>query len=428
MRVAFEKRTLPNGLDVIVHEDHRVPLVAVSVWYHVGSKNERPGKTGFAHLFEHLMFEGSEHHPHSYFEPLQEVGAAVNGSTSADRTDYWEVVPREAVRRALWMEADRMGWMLPVLTASRFETQRGVVLNERRQNYENRPYGLAQMTIARAVYPPDHPYAWPTIGEAADLEAATLGDARAFFASYYHPGNASLAIAGDIAAGEAFELADGYFGDIARGPAVPAVSCQSVEARPSSSVLEDRVDLPRLYLTWPSPALFAAGDAELDLAGDLVGNGRTSRLYRRLIHDRRIATEIMAGQSSRELGSLFQIVATAAPGVSLRDVHTAIVEELEAVRASGPGEDEMARGRAQAEAAFVYRVQTLGGFGGRTDQLNAYNVYLGQPDSFDADLKRYVEATPGQVRDALGTWVDPARAAVLSVVPEGNPGLGLQLP
>jgi zinc protease len=326
------------------------------------------------------------------------------------------------------MEADRMGWMLPVLTASRFETQRGVVLNERRQNYENRPYGLAQMTIARAVYPPDHPYAWPTIGEAADLEAATLGDARAFFASYYHPGNASLAIAGDIAAGEAFELADGYFGDIARGPAVPAVSCQSVEARPSSSVLEDRVDLPRLYLTWPSPALFAAGDAELDLAGDLVGNGRTSRLYRRLIHDRRIATEIMAGQSSRELGSLFQIVATAAPGVSLRDVHTAIVEELEAVRASGPGEDEMARGRAQAEAAFVYRVQTLGGFGGRTDQLNAYNVYLGQPDSFDADLKRYVEATPGQVRDALGTWVDPARAAVLSVVPEGNPGLGLQLP
>jgi zinc protease len=425
MRVEYQKRTLPNGLDVIVHEDHRLPLVAVSVWYHVGSRNERPGKTGFAHLFEHLMFEGSAHQPRSYFEPLQEAGAAVNGSTSADRTDYWEVVPREAARRALWMEADRMGWLLPVLTAERFETQRGVVINERRQSYENRPYGLAQFAIARAIYPPAHPYSWPTIGEMPDLEAATLDDAREFFTRYYHPGNASLAIAGDISASEAFGLADEVFGEIPRGPEVPAVAAAAPAATASRAVMEDRVELPRLYLSWPSPRLFAPADADLDVAAELIGNGRTSRLYHRLIHERRVATEVVAGQSSRELGGLFQIVATAAPGVSLGEVHAAIADELESVRASGPSEEELSRGRAQAEAAFVYRVQALGGFGGRADQLNAYNVYLGQPDSFDADLARYLGATPQSVRMGLQEWIDPARAAVLSVVPAGKGELAL---
>jgi zinc protease len=423
MRVEFEKRTLSNGLDVIVHEDHRLPLVAVSVWYHVGSRNERPGKTGFAHLFEHLMFEGSAHQPRSYFEPLQEVGAAVNGSTSADRTDYWEVVPREAARRALWMEADRMGWMLPVLTAARFHTQRGVVINERRQSYENRPYGLAQFAVAKAIYPPEHPYSWPTIGEIPDLEAATLDDARDFFTRYYHPGNASLAIAGDISAREAFGLVGELFGDIPRGPEIPAVATSAPAAHAHGAVMEDRVELPRLYLSWPSPPLFAAGDADLDVAAELIGNGRTSRLYRRLIHERRVATEVMAGQSSRELGGLFQIVATAAPGVDLREVHAAISDELESVRASGPSEDELSRGRAQAEAAFVYRLQALGGFGGRADQLNAYNVYLGQPDSFDADLARYLGATSASVRTALHAWIDPALASALSVVPTGKPEL-----
>jgi zinc protease len=420
MRVPFEKTTLPNGLDVIVHEDRRVPLIAVSVWYHVGSKNERPGKTGFAHLFEHLMFEGSAHQPRSYFEPLQEVGASVNGSTSADRTDYWEVVPTEAVRRALWMEADRMGWLLPVLTPERFETQRGVVINERRQNYENRPYGLAQFAVARAVYPPDHPYSWPTIGEMDDLVAATIDDTREFFQRYYHPANASLALAGDITPAEGFALAEQYFGGIPRGPAVASVVPPPVTARGAHTVLEDRVELPRLYLAWPGPPLFAPGDAELDLAADLVANGRTSRLYRRLIHERRVATEVMAGQSSRELGGLFQIVATAAPGHRLADVHAVVLEELEALRAEGPTADELARGRAQAEAAFVYRVQSLGGFGGRADQLNAYNVHRGRPDCFDEDLARYLDATPASIVEACRRWIDPAGAAAVSVVPQGR--------
>jgi zinc protease len=417
--VPFTKQTLSNGLDVIVHEDHRMPLVAVSVWYHVGSKNERPGRTGLAHLFEHLMFKGSAHQPRTYFEPLQEAGGSLNGSTSTDRTNYWELMPAGALRLALWMEADRMGWLLPALTDASFETERDVVLNERRQNYENRPYGLAPFAIMAALFPPDHPYHWPTIGFADDLHAASVEDAAAFFSRYYHPGNASLVIAGDTTSAEAFRLAGELFGAIPPGPAVPGLSVPAVQARGGRFVLEDRVELPRLYLAWPSPALFAPGDAELDLVADLLANGRTSRLYGRLIHDRRIATELAASQSSRELVSTFQIVATAAPGHSLEEVDDAIRDELRGVIDRGVSRDELERGRAQAEAAFVYRLQSLGGFGGRSDQLNAYNVYRGEPDYFETDLQRYLTATPEGLQRAAARWLDPGLAVALSVVPRG---------
>ena len=425
MQVPFTKTSLANGLDVIVHEDRRVPLVAVNVWYHVGSRNEQPGQTGLAHLFEHLMFEGSAHQPHGYFEPLQRAGAAVNGSTSADRTNYWETVPTEAVRLALWMEADRMGWMVPALTESRFETQRGVVMNERRQSYENRPYGMAAFELLRAVHPPDHPYCWPTIGRTEDLEAATLDQAKAFFARFYHPGNASLVIAGDVDTREAMSLAASLFGEIPAGPPVDDVEAPPVTARASRTVLEDRVELPRLYLAWPSPRLFSPGDAELDLAADVLANGRTSRLYRRLIYDRRIATEVGAAQTSRELTGMFQLLATAAPGRSLEELHDVMCEEIARLAASGPDQAELERGHAQTEAAFVYRVQSLGGFGGKADQLNAYNVHLGQPDSFGRDRQRYFAATSDSVRTAVRTTLDPARAAALSVVPAGRPDLAL---
>lgn len=393
MQVPFTKTTLENGLNVIVHEDRRVPLVAVNVWYHVGSKQEVPGRTGLAHLFEHLMFEGSAHQPHGYFEPLQRAGAAVNGSTSPDRTNYWETVPTEATRLALWMEADRMGWMLPALTLARFETQRGVVLNERRQSYENRPYGLAQFALLRALFPPDHPYHWPTIGQIQDLRDATLEDARAFFERFYHPANASLVIAGDVETKAALALAAELFGEIPAGPDVRPVTPPPLTRSAHRLVMEDRVELPRLYLAWHSPALCALGDAELDLASDVLANGRNSRLYRRLLYDERVASDVTAAQTSRELNGTFQIVVTAAPGRSLDEVHVAISEEVQRLGAGGPDADELERGRAQAEAAFVYRLQALGGFGGKADQLNAYNTYLGQPDSFDADLARYLVAT-----------------------------------
>ena len=425
MTVNFEKRTLANGLDVIVHENRRVPLVAVSVWYHVGSKNERPGKTGFAHLFEHLMFEGSEHSRRSYFEPLQEVGGSINGSTSFDRTDYWEVVPTEAAWLALWMEADRMGWLLPAVTPERFETQRGVVLNEKRQNYENRPYGLAQFALARALFPEGHPYSWPTIGETEDLHAARVEDAHDFFRRFYHPGNASVVIAGDVAVDEAFARAEDVFGAIPRGPAVPRVVAPATVARRNHTILEDRVDAPRLHMAWPTPPLFADDDAELDLAADLLANGRLARLYRRLIFDRRVASELAASQSSRELVSVFQIVATAAPGHALADLQAVISEEITRLRDEGPDDAELERARAQAEAAFAFRLVSLGGFGGRADQLNMYNTYRGRPDSFADDLGRYLRATRESVRAACRRWLDPASATILSVVPSGRRDLGI---
>jgi zinc protease len=421
----YSKRTLANGLDVIVHEDHHVPIVAVNIWYHVGSKNERPGRTGFAHLFEHLMFEGSEHHNTGYFPPLQQAGASLNGSTNTDRTNYWEVVPTSAIDRALWMESDRMGYLLPALTRERFETQRDVVLNERRQNYENRPYGMAIMALTAALYPPDHPYSWTTIGSADDIRAMQLEDVQAFFRTYYHPSNASLVLAGDIETPRAFELAEQYFGELQPGsPPLPVIATASL-SREQRLVLEDRVELPRLYIAWLSPAMFAADDAELDLAADLLANGKTSRLYRTLVYDRRIALDVSAHQHSRELGSFFLLAATAAPGHSLADIHAEIDAELDRVSANGPTDDEMERALAQAEAQFMYRLQTVGGFGGKSDQLNAYNVLCGNPGFFTADLDRYRRATHDSVRSAAARYLRRDARVVLSVIPRGQLALAL---
>jgi zinc protease len=425
MRLDISTHTLENGLDVIVHEDHHAPLVAVNVWYHVGSKNERPGRTGFAHLFEHLMFEGSAHQPRGYFEPLQEVGASLNGSTSSDRTNYWEVVPAGAKSLALWMESDRMGWLLPAVTEARLNVQRDVVLNERRQSYENRPYGLAQFIIAAALYPPDHPYHWPTIGDPDDLRAATLDDVHAFFRQYYHPANASLTVAGDVDTSALLDEVRALFGGIPAGPAIARVEAPEPTGAPIRLVHEDHVELARLYLAWPSPALFAPGDAELDLVADMLANGRSSRLYRRLIHDRRIAAELAAHQASRELTGMFQVVATAAPGHTLADIAAAIDDEVRRFAGEGPTAGELNRGRVRAEAAFVHRLETLGGFGGRADQLNAYNTYLGRPDGFDQDLRRYLDAGNDDLAGACRRFLAMPPRVALSVVPAGRADLAL---
>jgi zinc protease len=426
MEISFTRQTLSNGLPVIVHEDHGCPIVAVNVWYHVGSKNEVPGRTGFAHLFEHLMFEGSEHHDRGYFHPLQEAGALLNGSTNADRTNYWEVVPTSAFELALWMESDRMGHLLPALTEAKFENQRDVVLNERRQNYENRPYGLATMATVAALYAPDHPYHWLTIGSPDDLRAATLAEVRDFFTRYYHPRNASLAVAGDVRTDEALDLIDAYFGSIPAGPPVAGVEAQTDLRAPVSLLLEDRVELPRLYLAWHSPAMFAPGDAELDVAADVLSNGKNSRLYRSLVYSRRVATEVAAFQNSRELSSFFQVIATAAPGHTLAELEAAILEELAQLSSTGPAASELERSLAQAEAQFVYRLQTVGGFGGKSDQLNAYAVFLGDPDYFNRDLARYQQTTSEGIRHWVETCLHPDRRVTLSVVPLGKRELAVQ--
>ncbi|MFN7984984.1 MAG: pitrilysin family protein [Vicinamibacterales bacterium] len=421
MNIAYSKHTLANGLDVLIHEDRSCPIVSVNIWYHVGSKNEVPGRTGFAHFFEHLMFEGSEHHDKGYFPPLQGAGALLNGSTNADRTNYWEVVPTNAFELALWMESDRMGFLLPALTAAKFDNQRDVVLNERRQSYENRPYGLAPIAMLAAIYPPEHPYHWPTIGEIADLRAARVEEVREFFATYYHPANASLAIAGDVDTAAALDLVQQYFGDLAPGPAVSPVRPAMVQLQGETRLLiEDRVELPRLYLAWITPAMFEEGDAELDLAADILANGKTSRLYKRLVYELRAATDVSASQNSREAGGFMQIAATAAPGHTLAELERVIVEEIEKLAASGPTDDEIERGRVQAEAQFIYRLQTVGGFGGKSDQLNAYNVFLNDPGYFERDLARYQAVTAESLRAVTKQYLANGNRVSLSIVPKGK--------
>jgi zinc protease len=418
--IPFTRHTLANGLVVIVHEDHRCPIVAVNVWYHVGSKDEAQGRTGLAHLFEHLMFEGSEHHDTGYFQPLQNAGAVLNGSTNTDRTNYWEVVPTSALDLALWMESDRMGHLLPALTEEKFRTQREVVLNERRQNYENRPYGLASIALVGALYPPDHPYHWPTIGRPDDLRAATIDEVRQFFARHYHPGNASIVLAGDVDQAQAGSMVSAYFGAIPAGPTdrppVPATS----PLRSVRVLFEDQVELPRLYLGWQSPAIYAQGDADLDLAADLLGGGKSSRLYRALVYDRRIATEVAAGQNSREWSSFFTIAVTAAPGHTLSEVERAIADEIDRLVETGPEVHELERSMAQAEAHFVYRLLSVGGFGGKADQLNAYQTLLGDPGSLRSDWLRYEQATPESIRRVARTVFAPEHRVAVSVVPRGR--------
>ena len=428
----YTKHTLENGLDVIVHEDHRCPIVAVNLWYHVGSKNEQPGRTGLAHLFEHLMFEGSAHHDSGYFTPLQQAGAALNGSTSCDRTNYWEVVPTSALDLALWLESDRMGYLLPALTAAKLENQREVVLNERRQQYENRPYGMALMVLMAALFPPGHPYHGTTIGEPADLQAATLEEVHAFFRTYYHPGNVSLTVAGDVETGDALARVRRYFEEIPAGPPIPpvVVGAEHVTrnlAAPDGVrfVLEDRVELPRLYLAWRTPRLFADGDAGMDILAEVLTGGKTSRLYRTLVHERRIATDVSAAQGSRELAGWFCITATAAPGYEVDELERAIGDELAALAATGPDPGEIERCLTQVEAQFVYSLQTVGGFSGRSDQLNAYNVYTGDPGFMEQDRARYREATADQVRVLAATQLTPGGRVALSVVPHGAAGRAL---
>ena len=421
MTLDYSKHTLANGMDVLLHEDHSCPIVAVNLWYHVGSKNEQPGRTGFAHLFEHLMFEGSAHHDKGFFAPLQGAGAALNGSTNADRTNYWEVVPANALELALWMESDRMGFLLPALTEAKFVNQRDVVLNERRQNYENRPYGLAPMAMLAALFPPEHPYHWTTIGEIADLEAARLDDVRAFFSTYYHPANVSLALAGDIDPTTGLDLVRAYFEELPKGR--PVVPVQPEEATLEHEIrlrLDDRVELPRLYLAWLTCPMFAPDDADLDVATDILANGKTSRLYRRLVFDERIATDVSAAQNSREIGGFAQVTATAAPAHTLTELDRAITEEIARFAEEGPTTDEIERGLVQAEAQFTFRLQTVGGFGGKSDQLNAYNTFVGDPGYFGRDLARYQAVTRESLQRAAGRHLAHGRRVALSIVPRGR--------
>jgi len=416
-QLKFEKYTLANGLDVILHEDHSTPIVCVNIWYHVGSKNERRGRTGFAHLFEHMMFQGSQNHDNDYFAPLQEAGGQLNGSTNDDRTNYWEVVPANYLELALWLESDRMGFLLPAMTQKKLDNQRDVVKNERRQSYENRPYGLADETIAAAMYPPDHPYSWPTIGSMADLGAASREDIGDFFRRYYHPGNASLCIAGDFDPARARQLVDKYFGALPAGPKVePLRPTPAQLAAEKRFVMQDRVSLPRLYMNWHTVPGFAPDDAELDLLASVLGGGRSSRLYRSLVHERELAQDVSVFQSSGELAGMLRITATARPGRKLSDIEAAIVAELKRIQAEPPSAEELERAVNRYEVSFVTALESVGGFGGRADRLNLYNVLAGDPAHITRDFERYLKVRPADLQRVAAQYLTDKRV-VLEVVP-----------
>lgn len=420
IHLPYELFSLDNGLRVIVHEDHRAPIVCVNVWYHVGSRDEVPGRTGFAHLFEHLMFEGSEHVPQGRFdEMLEAVGAINNGSTSPDRTNYWELLPSHALELGLYLEADRMGGLLHAISPAQLEAQRDVVKNERRQSYENRPYGMASETLLAALYPPEHPYSWPVIGSMADISAATIDDVQNFFRTYYTPGNAVIAVAGDVETARVRDAVERYFADIPPGEPVtrrtPPRASLDTDRR---LVLEDEVSLPRLYMAWHSPAVFAPGDAELDAASSIIAHGRASRLYRSLVYDRQLAQSVSAYQSSSLLESTFRISITARPDVPLTVIEDAVRAELAAMVTQVTAE-EIERARNGIETAFVDALQSVGSFGGRADQLNMYYMHTGEPDGFAADLARYQRMSTDDVSAAVREHLLKP-AVLLSVVPRGR--------
>ena len=428
LRVPYQTFTLANGLKVIVHEDHSLPVVAVNVWYHVGSSDEKPGRTGFAHLFEHVMFMGSQHVPTGEFDRLLEAaGGDNNASTSEDRTNYYEDGPANALPLMLYLDADRMGFLLPEMTADKVDLQRGVVQNERRQSYENRPYGLAEENILDRLYPASHPYHWPVIGSMADLQAATLDDVRAFFQRYYTPNNATLAIAGDITARDARPLVERYFGDIARGPAVTRTPPPPVlVTRAVGAVLEDRVQLPRVYDAWHTVKAFRADDATLDVLANILASGRSSRLYRRLVYELQVATDVVAYQDGSRIDGKFVAYATARPGHDLGELQRVIDEELRKLAEQGPTPREVERAQNTFEAQFLSRMERVGGFGGKADQLNFYDYFVGTPDYFQQDLDRYARVTPAAVQRAVRTYLSAGHRVVLSVVPQGKPELAVK--
>ena len=402
--IPYQKFVLENGLTVIVHEDHKAPIVAVNLWYHVGSKNEKPGKTGFAHLFEHLMFGGSQHAQGSYIKALENVGATdLNGTTNDDRTNFFEDVPTSALDYALWMESDRMGFL--DLSQKTLDLQRGVVQNEKRQG-ENEPYDLTEEYIPENTYPSGHPYSWDTIGEMADLDAASFKDVQDWFKTYYGPSNVVLVLAGDIDVKTAREKVERYFGSIPAGP--PVTHQQVWIAKMTGThreVTQEHVPLPRIYKVWNVPQFGSADSDYLNLVGSCLGEGKTSRLYKRLIYDDQIASDVTVFNDAREIGGQFYIQVTARPGHNLHEIEKEIDEELARFLREGPSPTELERVRTRYMATFLRGAERIGGFGGKSDRLAEYAVYTGDPDGYKVTLKRVREATANDLKSAANRWL-----------------------
>jgi len=417
--IKYEKFTLPNGLTVILHEDHTVPIVTVNIWYHVGSGREKPGRTGFAHLFEHLMFGGSGHVPFGKFDEwLEAAGGNNNGSTSEDRTNYYENVPSNALELALFLESDRLGYLLDSMSPAKVDQQRDVVKNERRQRVENQPYGMSSIILAENLYPSDHPYHWPVIGSMEDLSAASYEDVVDFFKKYYTPGNASLVIAGDIDPALARTLVTKWFSDVPPAKPVPPMGKPlAFIAEEKRLVLEDKVQLPRLWMNWLTPPEFSPGDAELQVLANVLAGGKNSRLYKRLVYDLQIAQDVYARQGSSDLSSQFSIVSTARSGHTLSELEGVIREEVDRIKRELPTAREIERTINQYEAAFLDGLESIGN---KADQLNGYYTATGNPDYFNEDLTRYKALDARAIQCAAQKYLRDDGCVLLSVVPQGK--------
>ncbi|HXF99377.1 MAG TPA: pitrilysin family protein [Bacteroidota bacterium] len=423
-QVTFEQYRLDNGLTVILHEDHSAPVAAVVVMYNVGSKNEKKGRTGFAHLFEHMMFQGSQHvGDDEHFKLLQEVGGNINGTTSSDRTNYFEIVPSNYLELALYLESDRMGFLLPAMTQEKLDNQRDVVKNERRQRIDNQPYGTADEKIDKALYPPDHPYSWPVIGYMEDLSAATLEDVKEFFRIYYAPNNAVLAVAGDFQPAQVREWIQKYFGPIPRGTEVPRPQPMPVTlSEEKRLVYEDKVQLPRLYMHWPSSPIFTREDAVLDVLADILGSGKNSRLYKSLVYERQVAQSVSVYQQSQMLASKFAIEVTAKPGKTLTEMETLVNEEIQRLLKEGVTEKEIQTSINNREASIINNLTTVLG---KANSLAMYYTFTGDPNNINKELERYQGITPAEVQ-AVASKILGGKKVVLSVVPEGKTNLAAE--
>lgn len=409
---------LANGLQVIFDEDRRTPIVTVNLWYHVGSKDEAEHRNGFAHLFEHVMFQGSKHVPEdTYFRFLEKAGAtSINGTTNMDRTNYFETVPANQLELALWLESDRMAYLLSHADEKTFQSQREVVKNERRQNYENAPYGMVIAFVRAEVYPKEHPYHLLTIGTPEDLDAATFEDVKAFFRTHYVPNNATLVISGDIDRAKVAPLVEKWFGPIPRGKDIPRKKpIKTTIAGETRIDVDAGVELARAYVTWPTPEFFAAGDAELDLVSHVLTGGKTSRLYKRLVYDLQIAQNVSASQQSSELGSIFEITATAKPGHTGDELLKVIDEELAKLRTGGVTEAELSRARTSITADTLFDLERSSS---RANRLNSYAHYVGDPNYLAKDLARTSGASTTSVTDAARTWLKEKDRVVTIVTPK----------
>ena len=418
-KIQFEKYKLPNGLEVILHEDHSTPIVTVDTWYHVGSGDEQVGRTGFAHLFEHIMFMGSQNVPVGAFDQMLEAaGANNNGSTTEDRTNYYETLPSNALQLALWLDADRMGFLLPTMDLPKVNLQRDVVKNERRQRVDNQPYGRADEIILAALYPKSHPYSWPVIGSMADLSAASLADVQNFFRTYYAPNNATLAIAGDFDPATVKKMVEQYFGSIPRGPqvkrrtTVPAV----VIPRDTFLVLEDKVQLPRLFYTWHSVKGFSKDDAALDILAQVLAGDKNSRLYKKLVYELQTAQSVSAFQDGSRLDGKFQIDVTPKPGQKVSDIDRVVQAQIDSVISNGITPRELQRAQNTYKASFLNRLASVLG---KAEVLNSYNYFVGNPDFVQQDAARYERVTAVDVQRVAKTYLGRPKI-ILTVVPEGK--------